>query len=73
MCAVEFVEDQATKKPFLATEKIGLQIHKKALEKGLLSRIKGDSYLLAPPIVITESELDRIVEILSESIKDILG
>ncbi len=73
MCAVEFVEDQATKKPFPATEKIGLQIHKKALEKGLLSRIKGDSYLLAPPIVITESELDRIVEILSESIKDILG
>ena len=73
MCGVELVEDKAAKRPFPAGRKIGPQVLGRARERGLLSRVKGDSFLLAPPIVITHAQLDRCVEVLSRSIDDVLG
>ena len=73
MCGVELVEDKATKQPFQAGSKVGPQVLARARERGMLSRVKGDSYLLAPPIVITHAQLDRCVEILSRSLDDVLG
>ena len=73
MCGVELVADRATKQPFAATRKVGPQVLRRASEHGLLSRVKGDSFLLAPPIVITHPQLDRAVEILNRSITDVVG
>ena len=73
MCAVELVEDRATKRSFPAERQVGPRILRRALEHGLLSRVKGDSYLLAPPIVMTHAQLDRCVDILSRSIAAELG
>ena len=73
MCGVELVEDKTTKQSFPAGRKIGPQVLTRARERGMLSRVKGDSYLLAPPIVITHAQLDCCVEILSRSIDDVLG
>ena len=73
MCAVELVQDKATKQPFPAEAKVGPRVHQEAIAKGLFSRIKGDNYLLAPPIIITTEQLDRCVEILTESITAALG
>ena len=73
MCAVELVENKETKKSFSAEQQIGMRVNQEAIEKGLFSRIKGDSYLLAPPVVTTDSQLDQIVEILTKAIRAILG
>ena len=73
MCAVEFVQDKPTKQSFPASETIGLRIHREAIERGLFSRIKADNYLLAPPFVITNEQLDRTVEILAKSVAAVLG
>ncbi len=73
MCGVEIVEDKAAKQPFPAGAKVGPRVLRTALERGLLSRVKGDSYLLAPPIVITHEQLDRSVAILAEAIEAVLG
>ena len=73
MCGVELVEDKAAKQPFPAGAKVGPRVLRAALERGLLSRVKGDSYLLAPPIVITHEQLDRSVAILAEAIEAVLG
>ena len=73
MCGVELVQDKATKQSFPSVEKIGQRIQRHAIDNGLFSRVKGDSYLLAPPIVITTEQLDRCVEILETSIKAVLG
>ena len=59
MCAVELVQDKATKATFPAEQKVGLQIQRLAIEQGLFSRVKGDSYLLAPPLIISTDQLDR--------------
>ncbi len=73
MCAVEIVKDKETKEEFSADEKVGPRVHQAGVQRGLFSRVRGDVYCLAPPIVTTEEQLDQIVDILKESIKAVLG
>lgn len=73
MCGVEIVADKAAKQEFPANEKIGFRIHDETDKRGLFSRVRGDVYVLAPPVVITEDEIDRTVEILAESVKAVVG
>ena len=65
--------DGATKAEFPAEEKVGIKVHAEAQKRGLFSRLRGDVFCLAPPAIITEKQLDRIVEILAESVGEVLG
>ena len=67
MCAVEFVKDRATKTPFAPEEQVGARIHAEAIKHGLFSRVRGDTFVLAPPFVTTDEVLDRIAEVLAEA------
>ena len=62
MCAVEFVADRETKAP----ANIGVELKKACIERGLFTRHVGDIIALAPPLIISESEVDQIVNILRE-------
>ena len=73
MCAVEIVQDKATKAEFPTEEKVGARIHAAAQERGLFSRLRGDVFCLAPPIVTPEETLDRIVDVLRDSVVAVLG
>ena len=73
MCAVEVVADRATKEEFPADEKVGARINAETQKRGLFSRLRGDVFCLAPPIVVTEKQLDRIVGILRDSIDAVVG
>ena len=73
MCAVELVADRSTKASFPAGDKVGPRVNQEAIGRGLFSRVKADTYLLAPAAVITDDQLDRTVEILAESIRAVLG
>ncbi len=73
MCAVELVQDKASKTAFPTDQKVGIHVNRQAIKRGLFSRIKEDTYLLAPPIVITNEEMDRTVDILTQSVKAVLG
>ena len=72
MCAVEFVRDKSTKEECDAAEQVGGRIHAAAQQRGLFSRLRGDVFLLAPPIVISTGQLDRVVEALSDSVHEVL-
>jgi adenosylmethionine-8-amino-7-oxononanoate aminotransferase len=73
MCAVEIVKDKGTKEEFPASEKVGPRVHEEAQKRGLFSRTRGDVFVLAPPVVITDDELERVVSILTDSVKAVLG
>jgi adenosylmethionine-8-amino-7-oxononanoate aminotransferase len=64
MAAVEFVKDRQTKSP----ANIGDRVRRAAQERGVLARVRGDVLMLAPPLIITEAEVDRLVDVLRESI-----
>ena len=73
MCAVEFVQDRATKAEFPASAKVGTRINTEAMGRGLFSRNRGDIYMLAPPFVVSTEQIDRMVDILSDSVRAVLG
>jgi adenosylmethionine-8-amino-7-oxononanoate aminotransferase len=68
MCAVELVADKVSKAPFPPARKVGEEVRRAVEARGLFTRIRGDVILLAPPLVITEAQVDRIVQILGEAI-----
>jgi adenosylmethionine-8-amino-7-oxononanoate aminotransferase len=74
MCAVELVEDQASRKPAIG---VGPRVVAEAMKRGLIIRqrggggtpISGDSLCIAPPLMTPEATLDRLVSIVGESIQ----
>ena len=63
ICAVELVKDKKNKTSFNFKDRIGYQIYKIALENSLLLRPLGDVLYFMPPYVISDKEIDTMVEI----------
>lgn len=70
MCAVEFVEDKATRKAYDPGRKFGERVNKACTRRGLVSRVRGDIYCLAPPFVTTNDQIDQMVNILGDAIRE---
>ena len=68
MAAVELVADRETKVSIEPPHAAPMMVCEKAYELGLYLRPMVEVLGLAPPLVIERSELDRIVDILGESI-----
>jgi adenosylmethionine-8-amino-7-oxononanoate aminotransferase len=72
MAAVELVADRETKKSFDAEEKIGERVRDEMLKRGLFTRIRGEVICFAPPLITTDEQIDRIVEIIREAIEAVV-
>ena len=68
MTAVELVADKATKAPFPTDAKVGPRMHQEMTQRGLFTRMRGEVVCLAPPLVTTPEQVDRMVEILHDAI-----
>jgi adenosylmethionine-8-amino-7-oxononanoate aminotransferase len=68
MAAVELVADKATKEPFPAAANVGAKVLQELTKRGLYTRVVGDTICIAPPLVTPVETIDRIVQILGESI-----
>jgi adenosylmethionine-8-amino-7-oxononanoate aminotransferase len=73
MAAVELVADKGTKAEFPPEAAIGPRVHAATQARGMFTRLRGDVYNLAPCYVTSEAQLGRMVEILGESIAEVLG
>ncbi len=73
MAAVELVADKATKAEFPPEEAIGERVHQATQRRGMFTRLRGDVYNIAPCYVTEWEQADRMVEILGESIEEVLG
>jgi len=73
MAAVEVVADKATKQLFPADAAITPKLTDALLDRGLYTRVALDSICLAPPLVTTDAEIDRIVEIVGESVAAVVA
>lgn len=68
--AIELVKDKNTKEGFDWKERVGYQIYKIALEKGVLLRPLGTVVYFMPPYVINEKEIDLMIDTAVESISE---
>lgn len=73
MCAVELVADKQTRAAYPADEKIGPKVLAAGRERGVLYRNRGDVIEMAPPLVVSADQIDRIVNVLGESIRQVTG
>lgn len=70
MVGIELVRDKETKEPYHWNERMGVRVCKLARKKGLLTRPLGNVVVLIPPLVSTDEELDAMVGILADSIRE---
>lgn len=72
--AVEFVADRQTKRRFDPQLKVGARISKAARDRGLIARAMphGDILGFAPPLVVSEYEIDEIVELAYRATKQVM-
>jgi adenosylmethionine-8-amino-7-oxononanoate aminotransferase len=73
LAAVELVEDRATKATFAPERKVGPRIQAEMVKRGLVTRLRGEVLLLAPPLIVTEAQVDRVIAIAAESVKAVIG
>ena len=61
LCGIEFVKDKETREP---NPELAMAVHRAALERGLWTRVLGNTIPLAPSLVINEDEVDQIISTL---------
>ncbi|MDF0582003.1 aminotransferase [Bradyrhizobium yuanmingense] len=72
--AVEFVANRQTKRRFDPQLKVGARVSKAARDRGLIARAMphGDILGFAPPLVVSESEIDEIVDLAYRATKQVM-
>jgi L-2,4-diaminobutyrate transaminase len=72
MAAVELVADRGTKAPFPPEEKVGPRVRQEMIKRGVFPRLLREILLFAPPLVVTEAQVDRIVEVTRHAIEAVV-
>ncbi|MDW2980546.1 adenosylmethionine--8-amino-7-oxononanoate transaminase [Rhodanobacter sp. KK11] len=62
IAAVELVADKAMRRPYPATERRGLRVYLHGLQHGALLRPLGNVVYFMPPYVVTEQDIDLLVD-----------
>lgn len=65
---VEFVEDPVTNRPFPDGRKLGEALRHTAIQNGLILRIHSDWFSVAPPLIVDESDLDEMCDMIEKSL-----
>ena len=72
LVGVELVADRATRERFPADLEVGLCVRDVARARGLLLRASHWMVVLAPPLTITEAEVDEVLEIVVGAMEGVL-
>src|SRR6266545_4033563 len=73
LAAIELVEDRASKRNFAADKKVGPRIAAEMTKRGLVTRRVNESICFAPPLIVTEDQIDRLISTTADSMKAVLG
>ncbi|QQE79771.1 aspartate aminotransferase family protein [Alicyclobacillus sp. SO9] len=79
MCGIEFVRDKKTKEPFTLDSHLTDKMLQACFNNGLIAYpatgaingSAGDAMMIAPPLTISRSEVDELVDILQKSIAEV--
>jgi adenosylmethionine-8-amino-7-oxononanoate aminotransferase len=81
LCAAELVADRSTKAGFPADQKVGARVRREMEKRGLVTRTRSfpvpggtvaEQIFLAPPLVITEQQVDRTLEAVRGAIQAVV-
>jgi adenosylmethionine-8-amino-7-oxononanoate aminotransferase len=69
IAAVELVADKSTRASFDPAQNVGVRVLREMRRRGVITRVKGDSVLLAPPLITKPEQIDRIIDVTGDSIQ----
>jgi adenosylmethionine-8-amino-7-oxononanoate aminotransferase len=77
LVGIELVADRATRQPFPRAARVTESVVRETLDRGVIvysgtgcaDGVDGDLILLGPPLIVTDDELDRIVQAVGEGIE----
>jgi len=70
---VELVQEKTSKKQFTPVGVTGAKVQQRAQDLGVIFRNVGDVLTFSPPLILTESQADDIVEIIDQAIAEVTG
>ena len=68
--AIELVQDKESKEPFNSEKRVGYEIYKIALKKGVILRPIANCIYFNPPYIIEEKEMREMVKVCKESLNE---
>ncbi len=69
IAGIELVKNRETKEPYSGEEKVGMKICLEARKRGLITRPLDNVLVVMPPLCINVSQLNKIMDILYESLE----
>jgi adenosylmethionine---8-amino-7-oxononanoate aminotransferase len=73
IAAIELVADKPARRPFPPSQRRGLRVYLHGLQHGVLLRPLGDVVYFMPPYVISENEIDHLVDTATRGIEQALA
>jgi putrescine---pyruvate transaminase len=73
LAAVELVEDRGTKAPFAPDKKVGPRVLQELNKRGIVTRARVENIFFAPPLIISEAQVDTLVSATRDAIKIVTG
>lgn len=73
MLMVELVADKRSKAKFDPSLNIGGKMQAATRERGIIVRCSNDGIAIAPPLILTHDEADRIAQAIQRAVIDVLG
>ena len=70
--AIELVKDKNTKEAYPSSLRLGYQIYKKALKKGVLLRPLGDVIYFNPPLIISREDMEFVTDVAKECMLEVI-
>jgi len=71
MVGIELVKERYSKQSYPLEQKVGIRVILEARKRGLIVRPLGDVIVIMPPLNISYEHLERLVEIVFHSIKEV--
>ena len=73
IAGIELVKDWRTREPFSLPERAGIRVCEAMAKRGVLTRPIGNVIVLMPPYCTTRAQVGRMVTVLGDSVKAVLG
>jgi len=71
IAGIELVKDRTTKAEYEPAEKVGIRVTRAARKRGLITRPLGNVIVIMPPLCISAEDLDRMLGILLDSVREV--
>jgi adenosylmethionine-8-amino-7-oxononanoate aminotransferase len=73
IAAIELVQDKLSKDAFPLKDRVGYKVYLEGLKRGIFMRPLGDVIYFIPPLIITNEEIEIMMNAAFESIEAVLG